>query len=323
VIHTGAGNFSLADYTAGEVAERHRAMEEALRAGHRVLAEGGDALDAVQAAINVLEDSPLFNAGRGAVFTHEGTHELDAAIMDGRTRNAGAVAGVKHVRNPIDLARLVMERSPHVMLAGEGAEAFAKEQGGITFVDQDYFYTERRWRSLQRALGRPGGGEQAGASYDDGGARGEPAWKFGTVGAVALDRHGNLAAGTSTGGMTNKRFGRIGDAPIIGAGTFADNQSCAVSATGHGEFFIRWTVAADICARVRYQGATLSDAADAVINGVLREVGGDGGVIAMDRHGNVAMPFNTTGMGRGYMGPDGVAVLMLTHEDARPLPTGR
>jgi beta-aspartyl-peptidase (threonine type) len=298
VIHTGAGNFTLA-----EIAERRdemqAAMNDALMAGYRVLSGGGTSLDAVQSAIVVLEDSPLFNAGKGAVFTHEGTNELDASIMDGATMKAGAVAGLKHIKNPVRLARLVMEKSPHVMMAGEGAEAFAKEQGGIEFVDQKYFYTERAWKALQEALAA----EKKAAPADD---------HHGTVGAVALDQRGNLAAGTSTGGLTNKRFGRIGDSPIIGAGTYANNQSCGVSSTGVGEFWIRYTVAHDICARVQYRNATIQAAADDIIQGVLKPIGGEGGVIGLDAHGNVMMSFNTTGMGRGYVGADGKPTIMFT-----------
>jgi len=279
------------------------AMTAALTAGHAVLASGGSSLDAIQAAIVILEDSPLFNAGKGAVFTHEGKNELDSSIMDGATRRAGAVAGVKHIKNPVLLARLVMEKSPHVMMTGDGAEAFAKEQG-MTFVPESYFYTERSWQALQKALQ-----EEKAAASDH----------FGTVGAVALDRKGNLAAATSTGGMTNKRFGRVGDSPIIGAGTYANNQSCAISATGHGEFFIRYTVAHDICARVEYRGVTLQSAQDAVVQDVLKNAGGEGGVIGMDRFGNVAVSFNSTGMARGYIGEDGRAVVMLTKEDAGTL----
>jgi len=297
VIHTGAGNFTLAG-----IAERKDAMQaamnDALMAGYRVLAGGGTSLDAVQSAIVVLEDSPLFNAGKGAVFTHEGTNELDASIMDGGTMKAGAVAGLKHIKNPIRLARLVMEKSPHVMMAGEGAEAFAKEQGSIEFVDQKYFYTDRAWKALQDALAA----EKKAAQADD---------HHGTVGAVALDQQGNLAAGTSTGGLTNKRFGRIGDSPIIGAGTYANNQSCGISSTGVGEFWIRYTVAHDICARVQYRGMSIQGAADDIIQGVLKPIGGEGGVIGLDAHGNVMMSFNTTGMGRGYVGAEGKPTVMF------------
>lgn len=301
VIHTGAGNFTLAG-----IAERkdamQAAMDDALMAGYRVLASGGTSVDAVQGAIVVLEDSPLFNAGKGAVFTHEGTNELDASIMDGRTLKAGAVAGLKHIKNPIRLARLVMEKSPHVMMAGEGAEAFAKEQGGIEFVDQKYFYTDRAWKALQDALAA----EKKAAQASD---------HHGTVGAVALDQHGNLAAGTSTGGLTNKRFGRIGDSPIIGAGTYANNQSCAISSTGIGEFWIRYTVAHDICARVQYRNTAIQSAADSIVQQTLKPIGGEGGIIGLDAHGNVAMSFNTSGMGRGYVGADGKPKIMFTADE--------
>jgi beta-aspartyl-peptidase (threonine type) len=222
--------------------------------------------------------------------------------MDGSTMRAGAVAGLKHIKNPITLARLVMEKSPHVMMAGEGAEAFAKEQGGIEFVNQKYFYTDRAWKALQDALAA----EKKAATADD---------HHGTVGAVALDQHGNLAAATSTGGLTNKRFGRIGDSPIIGAGTYANNQSCAVSSTGIGEFWIRYTVAHDICARVQYRNMPIQAAADAIVQGELKPIGGEGGVIGLDSHGNVMMSFNTSGMGRGYVGADGKPTIMFAAND--------
>ena len=302
VIHTGAGNFTLASLGDRQEAMR-AAMNDALMAGHRVLAGGGSSLDAVQGAIVIMEDSPLFNAGKGAVFTHEGTNELDASIMDGRTLQAGAVAGLTHIKNPIRLARLVMEKSPHVMMAGDGAEAFAKEQGGIEFVPPGYFYTERSWKALQSALEAEKKAAQAESHH-------------GTVGAVALDQHGNLAAGTSTGGLTNKRFGRIGDSPIVGAGTYANNRNCAISSTGIGEFFIRYTVAHDICARVEYQKMPIQAAADSVIQEMLEPVGGEGGIIGLDAAGNVAMSFNVTGMGRGYIGSDGRAVIQFTADDA-------
>jgi beta-aspartyl-peptidase (threonine type) len=302
VIHTGAGNLNLSDAIAGAADRRDEmqaAMNDALMAGYRVLSGGGTSLDAVQSAIVVLEDSPLFNAGKGAVFTHDGTNELDASIMDGATMKAGAVAGLKHIKNPIRLARLVMEKSPHVMMAGEGAEAFAREQGAIEFVDQKYFYTDRAWKALQDALAA----EKKAAQTND---------HYGTVGAVALDQHGNLAAGTSTGGLTNKRFGRIGDSPVIGAGTYANDQSCAISSTGVGEFWIRYTVAHDICARVQYRNTSIQAAADDIIQGVLKPIGGEGGVIGLDARGNVMMSFNTTGMGRGYVGADGKPTIMFT-----------
>ncbi|MCP3104587.1 isoaspartyl peptidase/L-asparaginase [Myxococcus sp. K15C18031901] len=300
VIHGGAGVISRENLSPEREAQVRAALEASLRAGHAVLVGGGTSLDAVTAAIRVLEDSPYFNAGKGAVFNHDGINELDAAIMDGTTRAAGAVAGLRHVKNPIELARKVMEKSPHVMMVGEGAEAFAKTQG-VELVDPKYFYTEERWQGLQRALEKE---RQQPSSLRPGHDPVTGDHKFGTVGAVALDASGHLAAGTSTGGMTNKRFGRVGDSPIIGAGTYAD-PGCAVSATGHGEFFIRYTVARDICARVEYQGKSLAEAADVVINDVLVKAGGEGGVIAMDAQGNVAMPFNSSGMYRGYIGDDG------------------
>jgi L-asparaginase / beta-aspartyl-peptidase len=310
VIHGGAGTITRASMTPELEAQYRAALQEALQAGHRILTEGGTSLDAVEAAVRILEDAPLFNAGRGAVFTSEGRNELDAAIMDGRTLQAGAIAGVTRVKNPISLARLVMERSPHVMMIREGAEVFGREHS-VEMVAESYFFTENRWNALRRALeaeGRPmparppgvgGGNDDAAALVDDDADR-----KFGTVGAVALDRHGNLAAATSTGGMTNKRFGRVGDVPIIGGGTFA-NQRCAVSATGHGEFFIRNVVAHDICARMEYQQITLEQAARDVVMNRLVEQGGEGGVIAMDAAGNWTMPFNSPGMYRGHIAADG------------------
>ncbi|HKE82104.1 MAG TPA: isoaspartyl peptidase/L-asparaginase [Vicinamibacterales bacterium] len=316
VIHTGAGQFTLAGLSERREPMRE-AMTSALMAGQKVLAGGGTSLNAIQAAIVILEDSPLFNAGKGAVFNHDGKNELDSSIMDGATRRAGAVAGLRHIKNPVLLARLVMEKSPHVMMVGEGAETFAKEQGGIEFVPESYFYTERSWQALQRALEDEKKQSAAGKSSSL-----VPAARmtyFGTVGAVALDKQGNLAAATSTGGMTNKRFGRVGDSPIIGAGTYANNESCAISSTGHGEYFIRYTVAHDICARVQYRGIGVQAAADAVVQDVLKKAGGEGGVIGMDRAGNVAASFNSTGMSRGYVGEDGHPVVVFTTEDARPL----
>lgn len=305
VIHGGAGTITRNNLTPELEAEYRAKLEEALSAGHLILRNGGSSLDAVVAAITVMEDSPLFNAGKGAVFTSEGTNELDASIMDGATLQAGAVAGVKRVKNPILLARAVMEKSQHVMMAGAGAEKFAEEQG-LELVDPSYFFTQRRWDQLQRAKEREAGAQltaQAELGPDD--------LKFGTVGAVALDRNGNLAAATSTGGLTNKRFGRVGDSPIIGAGTYADNRSCAVSATGTGEYFIRAAVAHDICARMRYGGLTLQEAAEQVIMKELVDLGGDGGVIALDRNGNIAMPFNTEGMYRGSIDKSGKMVIEI------------
>lgn len=291
VIHGGAGTITRERLSSVQEAQFRAKLVEAANTGHAVLAQGGEALDAVVAAILVMEDSPLFNAGKGAVFTHDGGHELDASIMDGRDRNAGAVAGVRTVRNPILAARAVMEQSPHVMLAGSGADEFARRIGAEQ-VENDYFSTPFRRRQLEQLQEREALGENWAPMVVES--------KFGTVGAVALDKQGNLAAATSTGGTTNKRFGRIGDAPIIGAGTFADNASCAVSATGHGEYFIRNVVAFDVCARVQYRGLSLERAADEVVMETLVAAGGDGGVIAIDRAGNIAMPFNTPGMYRAH-----------------------
>jgi beta-aspartyl-peptidase (threonine type) len=295
VIHGGAGNLDPAKLPPGKQAAYRAKLEEALGAGHAVLARGGESVDAVVAALSILEDSPLFNAGKGAVFTHDGRNELDASIMDGARRRAGAVAAVHRIKNPIQLARRVMDDSPHVMLVGDGAEVFAQAQG-IALVDPSYFFTQRRWDQLQQALAD----ERAGEPQSARGAS-EPiegGYQFGTVGAVALDRQGRLAAGTSTGGMTNKRYGRVGDSPLIGAGTYADAR-CAISSTGHGEFFIRYTVAKDICARVEYLHQPLREAVADVILKELVGVGGEGGVIALDAQGEAAMIFNTTGMFRG------------------------
>src|SRR5687768_6906694 len=286
-IHGGAGVISRASLTA-EAERAYRAdLGRALDAGYAVLDAGGSSLDAAVAAVRILEDSPYFNAGKGSVFSHAGVNELDAAIMDGATQKAGAVAGVRHIRNPIELARMVMERTPHVLLSGEGAEEFALEQG-VDLVPGSYFYTERRWKQLEEAQRND---KLASAEEDIA--------FFSTVGAVARDQNGNLAAATSTGGMTNKRWGRIGDSPIIGAGTYADNATCAVSATGSGEYFIRAVVAHEICARVRLSGVTAAEAAHAVIHGKLKEIGGDGGVIVVDRNGALALEFNSEGMFRG------------------------
>lgn len=290
-IHGGAGTIPRETMTPEREAAYHAALREALHAGNAILEQGGTALDAVTAAVRVLEDNPLFNAGRGAVFTADERNELDAAIMDGATLNAGAVAAITRIRHPIDLARAVMERSPHVLLIGEGAEAFAAEQG-FEFIDPSWFRTEGRLQQLRRAqeATRNGAAATLPRSY-----------AFGTVGAVALDVHGNLAAATSTGGMTNKRWGRVGDVPVIGAGTYADNATAAISATGHGEYFIRSVVAHEIAARMRLQGKPLRQSADEVVMGLLVERGGEGGIIAIDRDGNVAMPFNSSGMYRGYL----------------------
>src|SRR5690606_24739562 len=311
VIHGGAG-LQRGSLGPDQEAAMRAAVAEALEKGHERLAAGRPALDAVTAAITVLEDNPLFNAGKGAVFTHDGRNELDASLMDGATRKAGAVAGVPHVENPVLLARAVMEHSPHVMMAGDGAEAFAKEQG-IELVDPAYFRTERRWQQLQRALEEDAAGQ----------AHADPAIAkhFGTVGALALDRQGHLAAGTSTGGMTDKRYGRIGDSPIIGAGTYA-NDRCAVSGTGWGEFYIRVSAAHEICARMAYLDETPAQAGEAVINREIPALGGDGGAIVLSADGKVAMPFNTEGMARGWIGADGVPHVALYSDEALALPGG-
>jgi beta-aspartyl-peptidase (threonine type) len=290
VMHGGAGTITRKTMTPEMEKQYRDALETALRAGNAILAKGGTSLDAVEAAIRVLEDSPLFNAGKGAVFTHEGKNELDASIMDGKTRKAGAVAGVTIIRNPISAARAVMDKSKHVMMAGRGAELFATKMG-LEIVDPSYFWTERRWKALQQELLKEEPTEPK---------------KFGTVGAVALDKEGNLAAGTSTGGTTNKQYGRIGDSPIIGAGTYADNASVAVSCTGDGEYFIRLSVARDIAALVEYKGMTVKQAGDEVIMKKLTALGGEGGAIILDRNGNFATPFNSEGMYRGWIGADGV-----------------
>ncbi len=292
VIHGGAGTITPENMTPEREAEYHEALEEALAEGYRTLEEGGSALDAVSAAVVVMEDSPLFNAGRGAVFTAEGTNELDAAIMDGESLNAGAVGGVTGIRNPVELARIVMDESPHVFMVGEGAETFGR-QYAVEEVDEEYFFTEERWEALQRALEAEEETSVAPTVLEDGKT-------LGTVGAAALDRNGNLAAATSTGGMTAKRFGRIGDVPVIGAGTYANNETCAISTTGHGEFFIRNVVAYDICARMGYTGADVEEAADAVIHGVLVDQDASGGAIAIDGGGNIVLTMNTPGMYRGH-----------------------
>ena len=299
VIHGGAGTITRASMTPESEKQYREALEQSLRIGHAVLVKGGSSLDAVEASIRFMEDNPLFNAGKGAVFTHDGRNELDAAIMEGKTKKAGSVAGVTIIRNPISAARAVMEKSEHVMMVGRGAELFATKMG-LEIVDPSYFWTERRWKSLQNELLK----EEGQKPKADLGVADEK--KFGTVGAVALDKAGNLAAGTSTGGMTNKKYGRVGDAPIIGAGTYASNESCAVSGTGHGEFFIRWTVAHDIAALVQYRGMTVQQAGDEVIHKKLSAPdNGEGGVIILDTKGNFAMPFNSEGMYRGWIGADG------------------
>ncbi|PRY16407.1 beta-aspartyl-peptidase (threonine type) [Pontibacter ummariensis] len=299
-IHGGAGTITRANMTPEKEKAYRAKLEEALKTGYAVLEKGGSSLDAVEATIHVMEDSPLFNAGKGAVFTNEGKNEMDAAIMDGKTLNAGSVASVTTIKNPITAARAVMEKSEHVMMIGDGAEKFAKLHG-VELVDPSYFYTETRFNQLQQIRDK----EKTQLDHDGGTSSNENIFvegkKFGTVGAVALDAYGNLAAATSTGGMTNKRYGRVGDAPIIGAGTYADNNSCAVSATGHGEYFIRAVVAHDIASLMKYKGYSVKKAAEEVVLRKLVDFGGEGGVIALDRNGNVAMPFNSAGMYRGYI----------------------
>lgn len=284
-IHGGAGTLPRNELSTAMERQYRDALSAALEAGRKTLAQGGIALDAVTQAVVVLEDCPLFNAGRGAVFTHDGRNELDAAIMNGATLAAGAVCGLTHIANPIVLARRVMEHSDYVMLSGAGAEEFAKLQG-FEFVTSDYFYTEARWKQLQRIL--EGDNELSPLTISH----------TGTVGAVALDTHGNLAAATSTGGMTGKRFNRIGDSPLIGAGTYADNRSCAVSATGHGEKFISAAVAHDIAARMRFGGRDLQTAVQEVVHQELIALHGEGGVIAVDHSGAISMQFNSQGMFR-------------------------
>ncbi|HEX2668822.1 MAG TPA: isoaspartyl peptidase/L-asparaginase [Gammaproteobacteria bacterium] len=298
VIHGGAGTITRKDMTPEMDAEYRAALKQALEAGYTVLKQGGRSLDAVQAAIRVMEDSPLFNAGKGAVFAHNGKNELDAALMDGSTLKAGAVAGVEHIKNPIDLARLVMEKTPHVMLMGEGAEEFARSQG-VPLVPASYFFTQRRWDELQRALKMEADDRRASLEQYPG----TTAHGFGTVGAVALDRRGELAAGTSTGGLNNKYYGRVGDSPIIGAGTYADGRSCGVSGTGTGEYFIRLGLAKGISDLMRFKGMSVQAAADQLVLHDLVELGGadSGGAIAMDKDGNIRMPFNTEGMYRAYI----------------------
>ncbi|SDD77220.1 beta-aspartyl-peptidase (threonine type) [Dyadobacter soli] len=358
VIHGGAGTITRANMSPESEKAYRNAMNTALEKGYDVLKKGGTSVQAVEAAIHVMEDSPLFNAGKGAVFTNESKNELDAAIMEGKTLKAGAVAGVTTIKNPISAAIAVMDQSVHVMMAGKGAEQFAKEKG-LEIVAPSYFYTEARYKALERAKeaekgekedgvkggkedggkGKKGSGPFVPSSHSSLSSPSSPSSlsspsshsshsspssinstedliftegkKFGTVGCVALDKYGNLAAGTSTGGMTNKRYGRIGDAPIIGVGTYANNATCAVSATGHGEYFIRSVVAHDISALMEYKGMSLGDAANEVVMKKLVERGGEGGVIAVDRNGNVAMPFNSEGMYRGYIKADGKREILI------------
>ena len=283
-LHGGAGSMSPENYTDEQIANYETELSAALNLGKTILENGGTSLDAVEQVVRYLEDCPLFNAGKGAVFTHDGKNELDAAIMEGKELKAGAVAGIGDIKNPISAARMVMEKSPHVLMVGKGASFFAS-QNGVEVVDSTYFYTDKSWQSLQRIL--------------------EKDKKMGTVGCVALDKEGNLAAATSTGGMTNKQYGRVGDVPIIGAGTYANNSTCAVSATGHGEFFIRYTVAHDISALMEYKGLNLNEAVNLVVQNKLVAAGGSGGVIAVDKNGEVSLCFNTSGMFRAFANEKG------------------
>ena len=309
VIHGGAGVIKKGGLTPEREAEYRKKLEEAVLAGYKALQSGKNSLDAIEIAIRILEDSPLFNAGKGAVFTADGKNELDASIMDGKTLKAGAVAGLRRIKNPILLARKVMENSPHVMMTGDGAEKFAQTQG-FAFVPPSYFWTKPRWDALQqiireeaaKAKGKKIGEFRSPASQNE---------RYGTVGAVALDKNGDLAAGTSTGGMTYKKFGRVGDAPIIGAGTYADNRTCGISATGWGEFFIRIGVARDISALVEYKGVPIQQAVDEVIQKKLQNLGGDGGVIALDKNGNIGISFNSEGMYRAYIDENGKPVVKI------------
>lgn len=300
VIHGGAGTITRANLTPEREKEYKNALNHALDVGENILQSGGDAIDAVQAVINTMEDSPLFNAGKGAVFTNAGTNEMDASIMEGFNHNAGAVGTVSIIKNPINAARAVMEQSEHVFMTGKGAEEFAVQQG-LQIVDPYYFHTDRQYNAFLRIKDKvQGESKKADREIN----------KRGTVGCVALDSKGNIVAGTSTGGMTNKKFGRVGDSPIIGAGTYADNKTCGVSATGHGEYFIRYTVARDIAALMEYGDKSLEEAAKFIINDKLLEKGGSGGVIALDHLGNIVMPFNTEGMYRGWAKDGRRAVLI-------------
>ena len=297
VIHGGAGRMDKAKLTPARQKEYHTTLEASLRAGHAILKKSGSSLDAVQAAIIVMEDSPLFNAGKGAVFTSEGRNELDASLMDGLTLEAGAVGGVTTLKNPILAARAVMDHTPHVLLTNQGAEAFAKNMR-LELVKPNYFYTDHRWRQLQEWKKKKAEGKN---TFLDG----KHADYFGTVGCVALDAKGNIAAGTSTGGLTGKQFGRIGDSPIIGAGTYANNKTCGISCTGHGEYFIRYAVAHDISAHMEYKNSTLAEAARDVVQIKLKKAKGNGGIIGLDAKGNIVMEFNTPAMNRGSIDKNG------------------
>lgn len=315
VLHGGAGTIEKKYMTPRKEEAYRQKLAEALQAGYRALTAGRTSVDAVQEVIRILEDSPLFNAGKGSVFTHDGRNEMDAAIMNGANLEAGAVADVSTIKNPIDAARAVMEKSPHVLLACRGAEEFARREG-CEIVDTSYFYTPERWQQLMRA--RAGDTGTVAAPADPRASRiygtGDADEKFGTVGCVALDKYGNLAAGTSTGGMTDKLYDRIGDSPVIGAGTYANNATCAISCTGWGEYFMRTLAAKTVSDLMEYKGLSLRKAADTVILDIIPRLGGDGGLISVDRNGNIAMPFNTPGMFRGYICGDGVAHILMYRE---------
>jgi len=301
-IHGGAGTILREQMSDELKAEILFALESSVKAGHTILANGGDALDAVVAAVKVLEDSPQFNAGRGSVLTNKEMVEMDASVMHGRDMDAGAVTGIRHIKNPVQLAADVMRRSEHVLLMGEGAEEFAFNLG-YQYTEQDYFFTERRYDQLQ-SMKQKGEFALSESKYPDD-------RKFGTVGAVALDQNGNLAAATSTGGITNKQYGRIGDSPIIGAGTFAENGNVAVSTTGMGEFFIRKMVAGDVAARMRYLGEDIHTACEQVIQGELKQMGGEGGLIAVDGKGEIHLAMNSLGMYRASIDTDGTLVVKI------------
>lgn len=306
-IHGGLG-YDKKDVTPEFLKSVRTGLEAALKAGDKKLKEGGTSLDAVETAIRVMEDDPTFNAGKGAVFTHDGRNELDASIMEGKTKKAGAVAGVTIVKNPISAARAVMEKSKHVMFTGRGAEVFATQQG-LEIVDPAYFWTEPRWKQIQEIWKREKEGRQSERA-----PFAMPKEAYGTVGAVSLDKDGNLAAGTSTGGMANKLFGRIGDSPVIGAGTYADNEAAAISCTGHGEFFIRYAVSHEIVAQMKYKKVSLKDAADDVINRQLRDAGGEGGCVALDAKGRFATAFNSEGLYRACITKNGKITIRLYEE---------
>ena len=313
VIHGGAGTILKSQMTAAKEDAYKNGLTEALQKGYAVLQKGGTSLDAVVAAIKMMEDNPLFNAGKGSVFTNEGKNEMDAAIMDGSNLKAGSVAGVTTIKNPITAARAVMDKSEHVMMAGKGAEKFAAANG-CEIVDPSYFFTQDRWNNLQKALQEDSLKQLNNKSQKPQGMLRQPSnkdYKYGTVGAVALDSKGNLAAATSTGGMTNKKFGRIGDAPVIGAGTYANNNTCAISCTGWGEYFIRLVMAKSISDRIELLHTPLADAANEMVMKRLPDLGGDGGLIAVDKDGNIAMPFNTSGMYRGYIDANGKMVIEI------------